>query len=82
MRANFNKKYEHEDHSRFNPNGGNTGDFFYDNVSKFCNGSIKPDQQKGSNPNNNDGKEGNGDGANKTAPINPTSGEHYHRPIM
>lgn len=39
MKANFNKKYEHhEDHydkeNLFNPS---TGDYFYDNIGKFCN---------------------------------------------
>ena len=36
MKANFNKKYE-SDEDKHNPNNDGTGDFFYDNIGKFCN---------------------------------------------
>ena len=37
MKANFNKKYEFEDHDKYNPSDDKTGDSFYDNIGKFCN---------------------------------------------
>lgn len=37
MRANFNKKYEHDEHydkeNLFNPS---SGDYFYDHIGKYC----------------------------------------------
>jgi len=35
MKANFNKKYEIEDHDK--PNNDKSGDYFKDNIGKFCN---------------------------------------------
>ena len=37
MKPNFNKKYTIEDKMRHNPHRDLTGDYFYDNIGRFCN---------------------------------------------
>ena len=38
MKSSYSRKNEIEEHEKNNPNQELTGDAFYDNIGKFCNG--------------------------------------------